>query len=270
MDDLITTKQLQGLLQIDRTTVYRMLKDGRLTGVKVGNQWRFPRNEVDAILSGVTSTGSFTQPQTDSSSQALSSPQALSPTQAFSTEIIPLNCIQAIQNVFAEVANVGSVTTVPNGEPLTEISNCCRFCDLIVNSESGRQACIASWRKLAKQPEHQPHFVSCHAGLQYARARIEINDKLEAMLIAGQFYAAQPEANEEKTRIEQLANKHNLDVETLKEAAQNLPILDSHKQSRIGAWLEDVAHTFEEIGHERAEMISRLQHIAEMSRLDFA
>lgn len=256
MSDLLTTKQLQELLQIDRTTIYRMLKDGRLTGVKVGNQWRFPRAEVEAQLAG-TARASGQAPSNDMVSTA------------FSAEIIPLNCIQAIQNVFAEVAGVGSVTTLPNGEPLTDISNCCRFCELIVNSESGRQACIASWRKLAKQSEQQPHFVSCHAGLQYARARIEVNHSLEAMLVAGQFYAKQPEATEEKSRIEQLAARHNLNAEVLKEAAQDLPVLDSHKQSRIGAWLEDVAHTFEEIGRERADMINRLQYIAEMSRLDF-
>ncbi|MCA9947998.1 MAG: helix-turn-helix domain-containing protein, partial [Anaerolineales bacterium] len=38
MEDLLTTRQVQELLQVDRTTVYRMRKDGRLTGVKVGQQ----------------------------------------------------------------------------------------------------------------------------------------------------------------------------------------------------------------------------------------
>ena len=63
----------------------------------------------------------------------------------------------------------------------------------------------------------------------------------------------------------------------------HLPFLDKNPQCRISALADPdrrnlrrtqrkygVAHTFEEIGHERAEMISRLQHIAEMSRLDFA
>ena len=45
MAELLTTKQLEDLLKIDRITVYRMLNDGRLKCVKIGNQWRFPRNE---------------------------------------------------------------------------------------------------------------------------------------------------------------------------------------------------------------------------------
>ncbi|MCA9936705.1 MAG: helix-turn-helix domain-containing protein [Anaerolineales bacterium] len=55
MDDLLTTKQVQDLLQVDRTTVYRMLKDGRITGVKVGQQWRFHRQEVENLLGISTS-----------------------------------------------------------------------------------------------------------------------------------------------------------------------------------------------------------------------
>jgi len=252
MNDLLTTKQLQDLLKIDRTTVYRMLKDGRLAGVKVGNQWRFPRADVEAQLMGDSFTGAEVTPQTDSP--------------VFSTEVIPLNCIQSIQNMFAEMAGVGSVTTAPDGEPLTEISNCCHFCNLILSSESGRQACIASWRKLAKQSEYRPNFVNCHAGLQYARARIEMNGQLEAMIIAGQFYAQPPDTGEEEARVQHLANKHGLDAQELAEAVQNLPVLDQHKQARIGTWLESVAHTFEEIGHERADMMNRLRNIAEMSK----
>ena len=48
--DLLTTRQLQELLQVDRVTIYRMLSDGRLTGFKVGGQWRFSRHEIEKWL----------------------------------------------------------------------------------------------------------------------------------------------------------------------------------------------------------------------------
>jgi excisionase family DNA binding protein len=38
----LTTRQVQNILQVDRITIYRMLQDGRLKGVKIGQQWRFP------------------------------------------------------------------------------------------------------------------------------------------------------------------------------------------------------------------------------------
>jgi ligand-binding sensor protein len=182
--------------------------------------------------------------------------------------ILPIHCVQAIQNVFAEVAEVGAVTTAPDGEPLTQISNPCAFCSLILSTESGRQACIASWRELAGKPEHLTRFASCHAGLQYARARIEVDGDFTAMLVAGQFHAAAPTPEEEAALIRRLAETHGLEAQALAEAARELPVLSQKRQARIGSWLETVAHTFEDIGHERSVLMRRLRRIAEMSMLD--
>jgi ligand-binding sensor protein len=227
-----------------------MLKDGRLAGVKIGQQWRFSRQEVDALLSGH-------RPESDRPVAVASS-------------VLPLHCVQPVQDVFAEIADVGSITTAPDGQPLTRISNACRFCQMILDSSSGQRACIASWRRLAQAPEQSPQFVTCHAGLKYARARIQIDDQLTAMLIAGQFYTDPPDAQEETQRIRQLASDHGLDWQELKAAAAALPVLDQPTGGQIGHWLERVAHTFEDIGKERAELLGRLQNIAMMSTLPAA
>jgi excisionase family DNA binding protein len=246
MSNLLTAHEVQDLLKVDRTTVYRMLKDGRLTGVKIGQQWRFPSDEVDALLAGARATEEPGPPPSD---------------------ILPLHCVQPIQDVFAEVAGVGAITTAPDGEPLTLLSNACRFCALMQSSESGRQACIASWRRLAEQPERRPVFAACHAGLQYARARIELNDQTAAILIAGQFYADPPGPAEAEQRVGRLAAAHGIDRRALAEAALEIPALDQRARGKIGAWLERVAGTFETIAHERAELMGRLRRIAEMSAL---
>lgn len=244
-NELLTAKQVQDLLKIDRTTVYRMLNDGRLKGIKIGNQWRFPEKYVLKMLDGSVKEGLLL---TDSIKKEL-----------------PLHCMHAIQEVFAEIAGIGSVTTSADGEPLTEISNSCQFCQLILNSKKGRQGCINSWRRLAEQEESEPKFVTCHAGLQYARARIEINGQLAAMLIAGQFYSETPDAAEEQTRLEQLSRQYGIDKEALRQAAQKLMVLDRQKSDKIGQWLERVAHTFEELTMERGELIKRLRDISAIS-----
>ena len=248
MSELLTAKQVQDMLQIDRTTIYRMLKDGRLNGVKVGQQWRFPREDVDAMLlgSGPQAGGSADSP----------------------TTVLPIGCLQPVQDVFADMAEVGAVTTAPDGQPLTKISNSCDFCALILASEFGRRACIDSWQKVANDTDPRPHFTSCHAGLQYARARIEVNGTLVAVLIAGQFYATAPDPIEQDQRIRQLADKYGIDATELAGAARRLPVLDERTRARIADWLERVSHTFEHVGHERAALLSRLSRIAAMSTLD--
>jgi excisionase family DNA binding protein len=245
--DLLTTKELQDLLRVDRTTIYRMLKDGRITGVRVGNHWRFSREEIESSFSSSVSG--------DKESERMP------------TDVLPLHCVRPIQQVFAEIAQVGSLTVSPDGQPLTDISNSCEFCSLILKTKSGRRACIASWKMLAEQSERKPRFVTCHAGLQYARARIEVEGQLTAMVIAGQFYTESADLSEQRARVKQLAASHNIDPRELESAADLLSVLDKRHVEQIGGWLEKVANTFEQVAHERAALMSRLRRIADMSTL---
>jgi len=50
MNNMLTAKDVQELLQVDRSTVYRMAEDGRLPAVKVGKQWRFPADQLQHSL----------------------------------------------------------------------------------------------------------------------------------------------------------------------------------------------------------------------------
>ena len=54
MDDLLTTREVQGLLSVDRMTMYRILKNGRLHGIKIRRQGRFHRYGNDVLLGGQT------------------------------------------------------------------------------------------------------------------------------------------------------------------------------------------------------------------------
>ncbi|MBE2197919.1 MAG: PocR ligand-binding domain-containing protein [Anaerolinea sp.] len=249
MDELLTTKQVQEHLQVDRTTIYRMLKDGRLEGIKVGKSWRFSQAGVETLLSGAS-----TAPPTRG-------------TPLLSRDILPVYCLQAVQDVSAETVEVGAVTTDTDGLPITEISNSCRFCTLILSTESGRQACIASWRQLVQQHETHPHFMTCHAGFQYAHARIEVEGAPPAMLIAGQFFTAPPDPTLRQAQIQQLAQKHGIALEELNAAERQPRILDETKQAKITVWLEKLADTFAILSMERADMLNRLQQIADLSGL---
>ena len=248
MNDLLTTKQVQDQLQVDRTTIYRMLKDGRLQGVKVGQQWRFPRPEVDALFSGTPAVIREEMPR-------------------LSLEILPIHCLQSIQDVSAEAVEVGAIITDTEGQPITEISNSCEFCNLILSTDSGRKACIDSWQKLAEQHEKMPQFSTCHAGFQYARARIEADGASPAMFVAGQFFTSPVEPEVRQVQIQDLANEHGLDAAELTAVDRPQHILDEETQSKISHWLQKLADTFTLISLERADMLDRLQRIANISAI---
>src|SRR5690349_7902938 len=106
MDELLTVNQVKDLLKVDRLTVYRMLKDGRLNGVKIGHEWRFARTDLDSLLSGKLSV----QPAVP---VEVESPLLVSA----SIDDLPVHCVQLMQDVFAGIAEVAGMTLTPAGEP---------------------------------------------------------------------------------------------------------------------------------------------------------
>lgn len=247
-ENFLTAKQVQELLNVDRTTIYRMLKDGRLQGVKMGKHWRFPEHAVNELLKNVKTSKAIPAETKDI--------------------LFPLPCMQSIQDVFAEVAEVGALTADVNGQPMTKISNNCEFCRLMLDSPTGRQGCIASWKRLAEQTSPRPVFIKCHAGLMYARARIDIHGELAAILVTGQFYSEPPDPVEAAARYERLALNYQIDPLLLNNAGQKISILDVRRISKISGWLEKVATSFKQIGAERGDLINRLRQIAAMSFIE--
>src|SRR6266702_2618193 len=112
MDELLTVNQVRSLLKVNRLTVYRMLKDGRLNGVKIGHEWRFSRHDVDSFLCGLGFSSVSMVP--DEAPLSSPGPQA----KHLAQDDLPMHCVQLIQQVFADVAEVGVVTLSPDGEPL--------------------------------------------------------------------------------------------------------------------------------------------------------
>jgi excisionase family DNA binding protein len=50
MRDVMTIDQLAEYLQIPKSTLYKLVQDGKVPGKKVGRQWRFHRDAVDTWL----------------------------------------------------------------------------------------------------------------------------------------------------------------------------------------------------------------------------
>ncbi len=46
-NDLMTTKELSKYLQLDRMTIYKLLKSGDIPANRVGHQWRFFKSDID-------------------------------------------------------------------------------------------------------------------------------------------------------------------------------------------------------------------------------
>jgi excisionase family DNA binding protein len=257
MNELLTAQQVQDILKVDRITVYRMLKDGRLKGVKIGQQWRFALNEVER-LAGIHLPA-------ESSIDANCDPN------------FPTHCVQTIQNLFAEISQISAVVTDMQGNPLTEISHPTRFCQMLMASPSGMNACRTSWQAFARDSmavngtdgkiSAGARFFTCQAGLQYIGAPIFDKDDQIGLFLAGQFYWQPPDAHEEAERIRRLSAAYNLPLADLLASAREIPVIDPAQHARVEAWPFTAAQAIQSILHERLGFMERLQQIASLTHI---
>ncbi len=244
MEDLLTSKQVQDLLKIERITVYRMLTDHRLQGIKIGKQWRFPASQFENFLSNDKTTN----------------PGVLSG----SVPPLPIHCMQTIQNLFSDLSQIGTVITDMNGEPLTELSNSCRFCQHMLASPAGQRACQASWKSMTQGRERQG-WMKCHAGLTYYFCALLDNGIPTAYLLAGQSRINQDALESELSQ--RLSAMLQLDETSVSGLINEIKCLDRNGQAQIERWVQKAANALEGILAERAGLILKLQQIAEISQL---
>ncbi len=245
MDDLLTAKQVQEILKVDRITVYRMLKDGRLKGVKIGQQWRFSQQDVDHLLSGNGDQ-----------------PAGQAPGNGF-----PTHCVQTIQELFADVSQMPALVVDAQGQPLTQASGACGLCQALQASESGRAMCQAAWRSFFEQSAAGGTRFTCPDGLAYTGAPILDRDEQIALFLVGPFQWQAPDPGEQAAHLERLAKTHGVSLARLKDAAAQLIVIRPEDRTSVEGWAFKAAHAVHSILHERVGFVARLQQIANLTQM---
>lgn len=249
MNDLLTTQQVQDILKVNRITIYRMLNDGRLKGIKIGQQWRFHLSEVERMLGLNSSTSEFISSSADPN--------------------FPTHCVQTIQDMFAEVSQISALVVDMEGNPLTQISQPTEFCQMLLSTSSGANAYQASWQAFGRDSavvngSTGSKFFTCHAGLHYVGAPVMEKDTQIGLFLAGQFYWQPPDGREEAERIRRLAAVHDIALKDLQAAAKKIPVIDPSQHIRVEAWPSTAARAIHSILNERTAFMDRLQQIANL------
>jgi len=170
---LLSARQVQTMLGVDRSTVYRMAEDGRLPAVKVGRQWRFPADRIEDVLR-VEATPRPLAPR----GARLSSPA--SAVQAPSTDVAA-----SVTQISAELLGVMMVVTDMDGHPITEVVNPCPWFAERADDPHLLDACIAEWQQLADDTDLEPRFTPGALGFECARAFVRSGTSLVAMVLVG-------------------------------------------------------------------------------------
>jgi len=157
--NLLSARQVQDVLHIDRSTVYRMAEDGRLPAIRVGKQWRFPAQEIYALVSGDVP--------------------------ALNTSPLDPSVSAAIAELSADLLGVMLVVTDMDGHPITPIANPCRWMVEHADDPAVVPTCIAEWHQLADDHNMEPQFQPGQLGFECARAFVRSGRELVGMVLAG-------------------------------------------------------------------------------------
>lgn len=256
MTDLLTAKQLQEILQVDRTTIYRMADSGRLPGIKVGGQWRFPRAQIETWLQSQSTTlPTVREPVVG----------AVSLGQLESAQLFPVECVQLIQDSFADLLGAMLLLVDLDGNAITRPSNTCGLHRAVQTQPHAHQHCISQWLHMAQDPALAPRFQTTPLGLLCARGLIRVGGEMRAMLVVGDIAPGSwPPADDE---LKSIATRLDIAADVLIRHLHEVHILDRAGQERALGHVQRVADIFAHIAAERSELFNRLQRIAEITQL---
>ncbi len=259
MTDLLTTKQVQTLLRVDRTTIYRMVESGQLPAIRVGKQWRFAKGDVEKWLRAARTQhyaqAIATPGEAGASSGAAEPPSATSPDlQA----LLPLPCVQLIQDTFADMLGVMILTTDMQGRPITRISNPCGyFTSLVEQDPRVVEQCIHTWQQLAGDPALAPKFSTSELELLCARGAIHVGTELKGMVIVGGIAPENwPPSTE---RMAAIAETLDLNATAVQAGIDAVYRLDRTAQTRVLGFVQRIADIISHIVEDRGR-IARVLH----------
>jgi len=184
---LLTALEVQSLLNIDRSTVYRMAEDGRLPAIRVGRSWRFPAERITALLESPTPGISHLQ-AVEHGEPAEAPEQPAHRVPAASTDPLPTldtAAATAAVDVAADLLGVMMVVTDMHGQPITGVTNPCPWFSDHEGDPQVLDSCVSEWRDLADHPDLTPRFQSGALGFECARAFIRNGTTLVGMVLAG-------------------------------------------------------------------------------------
>jgi excisionase family DNA binding protein len=245
---LLTTKDLQELINVDKSTIYRMAEDGRLPAIKVGRQWRFPSDQITEMLGGVV------DPPSDVSTAASGS------LERNLTTLLPSEAAQAIADLAADIFDVMAVVTDIDGNALTEVANPCGYFAAVQSQPQAIDQCIEGWRRLAAEVDLEPRFVPTHLGFLCARSFIRVGRELVGMLIVGGI--APEEWPPDDATARRIAGELGVPVSVIADHVEETYYLDENHRRWVLGLLPRLSDLISRLAAARSELLSKLDTIA--------
>ena len=238
---LLTTADVQRLIRVDRSTIYRMAEAGRLPAIKVGRQWRFPEDRLREWLG----------PQAGAT--------AREPNGGPGGGLTP-GTVQAFSDFLAEALGTMVSVTDLEGRPLAAPSNPCGLFAAAHSYPGVLERCIDGWRTLAEDVDLEPQWRVTPFGFLCARALVRDGGRLLGMIVAGGVAPASWPPGEAVARS--YAAELGVPPEEFAAHAAEVHYLDQAARDRVLRLLPRGAAFVSRLAGEQHHLADRLEAIA--------
>jgi excisionase family DNA binding protein len=254
MTSLLTAKELQEILQVDRSTIYRMAESGRLPAIKVGRQWRFPSDRITSWLGTPEAPrGDVIEVESPTPNGSLSS-------------LLPGEYVDSMAELLGQLLGVMVVVTDMNGRPISKAANPCGLFEAINENDDAVARCVVSWKQLADQIDLQPRFAPSHMGLLCARSYLRVGTELKGMVLVGGI--APDSWPPSPAELDGIAEAFGAPPELVRHRVHEVFQLDEEGRRRVLSFLPRMAQMLSQIATERTNHLARLDAIATLVGAD--
>jgi len=251
MATLLTTKDVQALIKVDKSTIYRMAEAGRIPAIKVGRQWRFPEGRLMEWL------GERRAPVQEAGAPAPSDPSA------GLEGLLPPKTMQALADLLGDMLGAMVVMTDMDGRPLTEIANPCGLFQAIQDVPRTLDKCIDGWKEFGEDVDLTPRFIPSHIGFLCSRGFVRIGSELKGMVIVGGI--APDEWPPPRAEIEMVAAELGMVTADIEAHIDEVYYLDEAHMNWIISLLPSVGTLISHLANERGHLVTKLEAIASLA-----
>ncbi len=250
MTSMLTTKDLQELINVDRSTIYRMAESGKLPAIKVGRQWRFPAEEIHSWLAGDEQTPA---------------PLPADEEQAFGdlADMLLPGVAKPLAELLGSIFGVMVLVTDLDGQPLIDPANPCGLFEFVHDTPSTNPLCAETWRELGTDPDRLPRFRPTPLGFECARGFIRVGPEVKGMVVMGGIAPSEwPPAADQ---VRAIASELGVPADRIADHIDEVFYLDRSHQAWVLEYLPRISSLFSRIARERSRLVDRLDTIASLA-----
>jgi excisionase family DNA binding protein len=248
--ELLTTREVEQLVQLNRVTIYRLIREEGFPALKLGGQWRFPKEEVQRWLADTE------RERTGGRSGAL--PLNLSDTKALFQSLE----ITSLLHAFSASLGLSILVVGRQGETLIDCPGCRHpFCAYVHATQQDHAICFAASDANGLSGEV---LVDCASSLHYLQAPVLLHGEQIGAVRMGPLVTEVDASNALERELGDFAARVGASRDVLLAHFQSVRTFSRDQVAILADLVSRVVSTMLEMVASRADAVQRLNQIAEL------